>query len=144
VGIVDLVPSPSHDRHGAQVYILEEGEDLEHLLVIDVVAEGREIRVEEGQVVLPRELPRELVDVHGLVVGPDVLPAEVILVHDAHDPPVIVEEGHRPVHPALELRYDRDVRSRRLDEFLEQFRLENQVAFEKEYVVAGHSLPCQP
>ena len=55
---------------------LEEGEHLQHLLVVLIVPEGGQVGLEEGQVVGAGELLRELVDVDRLVVVLDLLPLE--------------------------------------------------------------------
>jgi hypothetical protein len=118
VGIVDLVPAPTLHPEALQVGVLQEGQDLEDLLVVFVFSPGCHVGLQEGNVVIPHEGPGELVDVYGFVVVLDVAPLEVGLVDDAYDLVVVVQHGHRAVHPALELGYDRQVRRRVREQLL--------------------------
>ena len=101
--VVNLVPFLLAYGQCLQSRVVDHGDDAQHLLVVFVVAHRLRVGIEEGHILLLRELLGELVDVHRLVVFVNVGIVERLLRHEVHDVLFLVYGDHRSVHPAFVL-----------------------------------------
>ena len=124
--VVYFVPfSPVCDRECFQFGIIKQGDNAQHLLVVFIVSQCLTIGIEEGDILVLRELTGEFVDIDRFVV------AIYIFRNKIDDIVVLVDANHRPVHPSLVFIHKGEVGVGIVQNHAEEAIVENQVRFDE-------------
>ena len=70
--VVDLIPLLPGELLGANLRIVQHGDNPQHLLIILVVTQSLGISLQEGHIVFLGELSAELIEVHRFIILRDV------------------------------------------------------------------------
>ena len=125
--IIDFIPLLIRNRQCLQRRIMEIDKHPENLLIVLIVAHHLAVRLQERHILVPAKLFAELINVHRLVVLVRILVAESLFRYEIHDSTILVDAHHRPVHPALVLRDQCQIRIRMGQQQVENPLFENQV-----------------
>ena len=135
--VVDLVPPLTRQPLGPDRGVVEHRDDAQHLLVVFVFSQCLDVSLQEGNVLVLGKLPAEPVDIDGLVVACDLVVAKALLGNEGSDPVVLVEQGAGPVHPALILVYQGQIRPGVVQQKIQHGILKDQIRFEQNRVLGA-------
>lgn len=99
--VVDLIPGLACEAFGADLRVVQHGDDPQHLLIVLVLPQGGLVGLQEGNVVALGEGFAELVDIDGLVIPVRVAEIELLPGHKAGDLVLVVQGDAGAVHPGL-------------------------------------------
>ena len=135
--VVNLVPPLTRQPLGPDRGVVEHRDDAQHLLIVFVFSQCLDVSLQEGNVLVLRKLPAEPVDIDGLVVACDLVVAKALLGNEGSDPVVLVEQGAGPVHPALILVYQGQIRPGVVQQKIQHGILKDQIGFEQNRVLGA-------
>ena len=133
--VVNLIPLLLADILRFQVMVVQERNDTQHVFIILIITHALRISLQEGHILLPRELTRELIDVHGLVITACVGIVKGLFRNEVHDVAVLIYLHHRAVHPRLIAGHQGHIGVFTIHEHRNQPIGKNQVTLDKQRVI---------
>ena len=123
--------------------IVQQGDHLQHLLIVFVVAKSLAVSLQKRHIVGDGKFTAEFVDIYGFIVGMNVAETKVLSGQKFGDVVLLIQKDDGSVHPALKGSHQGQGWVGVIDDLGEKLLLKDQIGFQKQSIVLQKIILCQ-